>query len=241
LERIIEDWKELDMILGKLDIIKENDEKLFSELFNSNFVSCFLKAIVILQYTDPVTTKTLEKRFKKLALWVQNHKVGEFSQDDFWRAVVHVMHRKWGHDSINLDEELMSYSRLWRLCCRKPIYISLKNSAQSSLYVRIMNGMSGFAFGISGMLEEMEQLLDFCDGVVEHDGLSSNSKKSLLNEHIAEKNKELFYKCLKKNFFSENDTTYALTKAMEEKAYELIPMLLLKKYGEWPEQKEIRG
>ncbi len=212
-------WEDVEYAMGALECIKKEDPELFYELFTSHFVSCFLYEIVDRSMDIPLD----KRRVKKLAKWVQKNKGKEFSTDDFWRVIGKNIHSIEDSSSL-LYETPIRYSKLWRICCQKPIYLSCKNQKQRRLYDSVRNNYS-LQFG-----EVLENFLVFCDGVVDNENLND---PSLLYRVLNEDNTELFYKVLKKNVITKKTVQNEIEKVMEQQKTHLIPMLMLKVSGEW--------
>lgn len=226
------DWNDIKGILANLEKIKMADEALFSKLFTGNLVSCLLYEIT------RIPKEILNKRNKEyLAKWIQNHKVGEFSYENFWKVVRHHMQNKNdAMDRFNIDNTTLRYSYLWKQCCKKPIYLSMKEHMHKQTYqFCTLNTDDVYLNSLNLDFVGLNLLLKICDGVL---GLEGFSKDNHLAEIIETDNKELLYECLKKNFVTKRMAKNRLEDALEKQRYDLIPLLLLKCHGEWPEGKE---
>jgi hypothetical protein len=62
------------------------------------------------------------------------------------------------------------------------------------------------------------------------------STKEILDDFMDTTDRELMYMALKKNFITVGLTDEAIDWAIDRKKLELIPLLILKKHGEWPEE-----
>ena len=225
----IKDWEEVLCILENLDKIREQDKHLFEEFFTSNFVSCFLYELLLTEY------KILTKRNqKKLAKWIQNRKVKPFSQDDFWRVLTCFKREGCGNATyININDMAVEYSQLWRLCCSDPIYISCKDDIQKATFDIYTENKSRSGIELDIMMDDVNRLLDLCDGVIENEWMEkSDFFKSVLDTS----NKEFIYRCLKKNVVNQRTAKAGIERALKNQMYEVVPALMLKCHGEWPQK-----
>lgn len=224
-------WKDIKGILENLEKIKMADEALFAKLFTGNLVSCLLYEI------ERLPKEILTKRNKEfLAKWIQKNKVGEFSDRDFWKVVkYHTLTNNEGMERLAMDNTTLKYSYLWKRCCKKPIYLSMKESVHRETYQFCTLNAEELCLN-SYMLEfvGLPLLLKICDGIL---GMEGFSKDNHLIALIEDDNKELLYECLRKNFVNKRMAKNRLEYAMENQRYDLIPLLLLKCHGEWPEGK----
>ena len=219
----IGDWDDVRGILKRLEFINKKEPELFHELFTGNFVSCLLFNLVF----NGIEIKLNKRKITTLAKWIQKHKVQEFSQDDFWRVV-----QEYWQDMFHpFAKATIQYSQLWRACCQKPIYISMKKPIQKKVFDvfrknEIENAKTYFVFSeyYDGWI------LDFCDRVNDNEKIKDNVLVELL---LNLNNVELIYKFLKKNIITAKLAKDGLKKAVADGKSDLIPMLMLKMNGEW--------
>ena len=196
----ISSWEELELILENLEIIQEEDAALFEELFTSNFVSCLLYEIGIAATVKSIVFN--EKKIKTLAKWIQKHKSRPFSQNDFWRVLYWrgengFSSRKEGIEISDLDVE---YSRLWRVCCLRPILISFKEERQRKTFAPFLDIELNEGQYLPYLdREQVDRLLDLTDGVVDN---KDHVYSKMVEWVLVRNDKELLYRCLKKNFFT---------------------------------------
>jgi len=220
LKNSIASWNQVEYILQALDCINAERPELFSKLFTSNFVSCLL-----FEFADNSNRISLdERKLKMLAKWVQNHKRTEFCASDFWNVVEKNLLMEGMHFSNILCDRAIDYSKLWRVCCQKPIYLSLKNRKHRTIY----ESMNTYGFG--SFADIVEDVLNICDGVINNEKISD---LSLLERFLEEDNTELLYKSLKKNVINKCMAKEGIEKVIEMKKNHFIPMIMLKINGEW--------
>ena len=225
------DWKDIKGILTNLEKIKAADEALFAKLFTGNLVSCLLYEI------ERIPKKILSKRNQEtLAKWIQKHKTEEFSCEDFWKVVkYHSKKNDAGTEHLIIDNTTLKFSCLWKKCCKKPIYLSMKDPMQKETFLFCtMNTDNVYSSSLTLEFWGYHLLLKICDGIL---GLEDLAKDNHLLALIENDNKELLYESLRKNFVNKEMAMYRLEDVLEKGRYELIPLLLLKCHGEWPEEK----
>lgn len=154
-------WEAVKGVMQLLESIKKEDSDLFYEIFSSNFVSCFLYEIVYSSRDIPLD----ERRIKTLAKWVQKNKGQELSATDFWRVLEDKLELDVQRFRYILFDTSIQYSKLWRICCKKPIYLSMKNATQKRIYDTMRDS------DLAEFREMLEEVLSFCDGVVDNERL----------------------------------------------------------------------
>lgn len=222
----ISGWNVVERILRMLEQLKAEDKEVFQKAFTGNFISCLL-----LEISQDLTLN--EPQISRLADWIQKHKSKKFDQQDFWRVLKH-FYRNNTPDSIFVTTELSRYSRLWRTCTLKPIFISMKDEIQKNTFIYYTGYSSDRVYFNYLEDQNIDMLLDFCDGVVHYERYNNQAWVNLL---LQEGNKEMLYACFKKNFINKRMAQNALDTDSANKQCDLVPLLMLKAHGEWPEEK----
>ncbi len=229
----IQNWDQVELILENLENLKEEDAETFHKALTSNFVSCFLHEIIY--STLGKNGGISDKNKKSLVKWMKKHITQEMSQDDFWRVLAHFETRDNGYrPRIYLAYYEREFSQMWRKCCQKPIYVSFQEEIQRNTYLLYTDEKVTSGFGGSLVEDEVECLLDFCDGVIKNENYRNGV---FLKELMENRNKELLYRCLKKNLVNQITAKETIEVAAKEEYYEAIPLLMLKVHGEWKEGK----
>lgn len=217
-------WEDIKDIMKNLEAVKAADKELFAKLFTGNLVSCLLYEIVRDENLN-LTKKEQEALFK----WIRKHKEQEFEQKDFWRVLkYHTKQKNSMANYYDVDKISVEYSHWWRQCCQKPIYLSTQDPMQWNTFEHCAD-----SYGVLSAFYFIRMLLQMCDGMV---GKYKYVKDDYLLQMIQENDKELLYECLQKNFVSKEMVKNRMDDVLENQCYDMIPLLLLKCHGEWPER-----
>lgn len=220
----IPSWIDVERILKNLEQLKRKDNELFQQAFTGNFVSCLLKEII----DNNLLNKT---RTKKLANWIQKNKVEEFDQKDFWRVAKHFYGAGFQNkEYVEVQKNLVEYSKLWRACTLKPIFISMKDEVQKKTFIN--NIQKSIQHTFFDHEKNIRNLLSVCDGVVDYDRFTDAVWVEIfLNSGY----KELLYQCAQKNFLNKRMAKSLLNVVVKKQEFELIPLFMLKVHDKWPE------
>ena len=231
-ENPIESWEQIELILDNLEKLLSTDKPLFDSIFTSNFVCCLLYEIFVAR--DGTNWRYSAKSKKYIVKWIRKHRVQELQQEDLWRVLKQFRLEGGAFlPRIRLDDELVEYSRIWRACAEKPIYVSLDDEVQlNTYYLHIEDQTDADLFG--GLIEEpINHFLDFCDRVIQNE---RQGNAMFIENLLSHGSGEMLYRCLKKNVINQKTAKTAMDYAIQWKKYEEIPLLMLKIHGEWKEK-----
>lgn len=228
----IESWEQIDQIMNNIEELKSMDKELFEKVFTSNFITCFLYEIFAAR--DGINWRYEDKKKRQIVKWIRKNRVHELKQEDIWRVLKQFrLEAETYLPRIRFDDTLVRFSQVWRACGETPIHLSLNDDIQINTFRLHTEDMSKTI--VFGVLEEeaVNMLLDFCDGII-HNRKQKN--EAFLECLLSGGNKELLYRCLKKNVINQKTAKAGFGYAMEQKKYDVIPLLMLKTHGEWKEE-----
>ena len=162
-----------------------------------------------------------KRKVKKLVSWVQTHKGKELTADSCWKILLEKSQEGLMGE---IFDSSMRYSKVWRNCCQKPLYISCKNSWQKGIFDHTV--MNAWVEGIG----YIEQLLEFCDGIIDNE---SDKDTKVLKRILEEDDSELLYRVLKKNVINKQQAKEGIAYVIDAQKSHLVPMFMLKVMGEW--------
>ena len=200
----------LENIVAKLERLKKKRPDLFHEIFDKDFVMKLIVEIGI-NGSENETDWESVKLFNK---WIRDNLKDQVTEEDVWNSFLLL-------DKIG-TKELICYIALWRCCFQKKVFVDLEKNPK---LIQFFTSIRYWEIPI----ERKKRLFRVISGV-------KGSTKEILDDFMDTTDRELMYLALKKNFITVGLTDEAIDWAIDRKKLELIPLLILKKHGEWPEE-----
>ena len=197
-------------IVAKLERLKKKRPDLFHEIFDKDFVMKLIVEIGI-NGSENETDWESVKLFNK---WIRDNLKDQVTEEDVWNSFLLL-------DKIG-TKELICYIALWRCCFQKKVFVDLEKNPK---LIQFFTSIRYWEIPI----ERKKRLFRVISGV-------KGSTKEILDDFMDTTDRELMYMALKKNFITVGLADEAIDWAIDRKKLELIPLLILKKHGEWPEE-----
>ena len=233
--------KAYDEMISNLKKIKKLRPDIFREIFEKEFVMGLMCELVKSQmfvfdgkWNRPLDVqkfvtfvkKNLKETCEETDMW------GKLNQEIFGNDVKMIM--MWD------VKELVSFITLWKHCFLQKVYIDL--TKMFDLKNAILQSFLVFDVVRKGQ-ETFDQKNRFMLFLQTIDGFKDCEKYFLegydicyLEDFVKLADQELMYVALKKNFINLCLVNKVIELAAKEEKLDLMPLLILKKNGEWPEE-----
>ena len=225
-------------IIKDYEWLKRKEPELFEQIFTLPFVMQLL-------YEISVYNGESDANKQKVIQWIAQNTSEKVTQKDFWDYI-----KKWQEfqgikQNTIFDKRLeLDFVKNWKKCFGLELSIDLNQKVQKKYIEELFEKMSvlvtlnGFGFGSTDIWQlSMDYKSNLMDLFSEFTGFQGNRMsyfQNLIEELLKEGDKEVIRKALEKNFISQEMVKKCMDLTWKAEKYELIPLLILKKYdGEW--------
>ena len=215
-------------VLSNLKMLKKNREDLFDEIFEKGFVTKLLFEMG----KNVCNMECNKKSVKALINWISKNLTEPIMEEDFWEII---------RDTCLFEDytlfDLANFAGLWSSCFKEKIVVDFVKIPEliTFLFVRVSEMDNAEIF-----LEEMKFFLYVVDGIRGNKMLLGKDMEDFKIKFIEWADEELMYMALKKNFIGMDVIKRIIDCAVKQNRCDLLPLLILKKNGEWPEEELFR-
>lgn len=216
--------------------LKKKDGKLFEELFTIPFTMQFLEEIVLhMSNFDAEKEKTVK--------WISQ--IVQLTERDFWEHIEKWQKFQGFKVGYHLSEEELQLLKEMKKYLDVEIVPDMKNRVHKKyveeLMIKTQIASNIYSYGNDNWEldfdnEYKKTILEMFSVIKGFKGMKMTTFPGLMEALIREGDKEVIHMALIKNFISIGMIKKSIDCAWKEKKSELIPLFLLKKYGEWPEE-----
>lgn len=215
-------------ILSNLRKLEKKDPELLACVLDVRLACQILREVSFIEENYSNCSKYLTE----IIIWVQKNLNTSVTQEDFWENL-----KRWAENKMYLRlyhlHGFVAFLKLWKVCFKKNIDVDAKDVFQKELILHLVEEAlnEDILFFEKNPKDNVMSVLCLFDSF---NGFKRSISPNILENMIRECSKEVICLALQKNFLPVEIMKTAIEHAMTEERFELIPLFLLKKYGEWP-------
>lgn len=222
--------------LSDFQWLKKKDEKLFEKLFTVPFIMQFLEEIEL-------HMSHYDARRDKLVKWISQ--IVKLTENDFWEHTEKWQKFQGFKAGYHLSREELRILKDMKKYYDLEFVPDMKNRVHKKYVEELLMKMSiasnmgslgNTAWELEMMNDYKENILEMFSAIKGFKGMKMTTFPGLMEELIKDGDKEVIHMALMKNFISLEMIKKSIDCSWKEGKSELIPLFLLKKHGEWPEE-----
>lgn len=234
--KFITSVKKGEQVLKNLNTLKKVNPELFQKCFDKEFILTFMCEF-IKSYVIELDPKSEQPLKKKLISFVKKNLQEAIDETDMWEKIKQELYEPRGVMQFWEMPEIVCFITLWKTCLKKEVHVDLtKRIYLKKVICNCWPMMDESWQEQSFFKERFMRLLQAIDGFRGCEKyFLEEADKGHLEEFVKFADQELMYEALMKNFINLRLVNKTIELAAKKEKLDLIPLLILKKNGEWPE------